>query len=115
MGEWKKVRIGEFLTERQGRYKPDDNAIATYKRLDKIDFSETIHISQKPSKTDMIVVQPGDLVFPELTWQKGLLQYIREWNPLQQQSTILHIYSMILLLISSILNTLSKALRLSKP
>ena len=46
MGKWKNVRIGEFLTERQGRYKPDDNAIVTYKRLDKIDFSGTIHISE---------------------------------------------------------------------
>ena len=55
MGEWKKVRIGEFLTERQGRYKPDDNAIVTYKRLDKIDFSGTIHISEKPSNSFGII------------------------------------------------------------
>ena len=77
MGEWKKVRIGEFLRERQGRYKPDDNAIATYKRLDKIDFSGTVHISEKPSKTDMIVVQPGDLVISGINVAKErLLKYI---------------------------------------
>lgn len=77
MEKWKKVRIGEFLTERQGRYKSDDNAIATYKRLDKIDFSGTIHISEKPSKTDMIVVQPGDLVISGINVAKGrLLKYI---------------------------------------
>ena len=77
MGEWKKVRIGEFLIERQGRYKPNDNAIATYKRLDKIDFSGIIHISEKPSKTDMIVVQPGDLVISGINVAKErLLKYI---------------------------------------
>ena len=81
MGEWKKVRIGEFLTERQGRYKPDDNAIATYKRLDKIDFSGTIHISEKPSKTDMIVVQPGDLVISGINVSKGAITVYQGTEP----------------------------------
>lgn len=81
MGEWKKVRIGEFLTERQGRYKPDDNAIATYKRLDKIDFSGTIHISEKPSKTDMIVVQPGDLVISGINVAKGAITVYQGTEP----------------------------------
>ncbi|UTC43069.1 restriction endonuclease subunit S [Treponema sp. OMZ 857] len=81
MGEWKKVRIGEFLTERQGRYKPDDNAIATYKRLDKIDFSGTAHISEKPSKTDMIVVQPGDLVISGINVAKGAIAVYQGTEP----------------------------------
>ena len=81
MGKWKKVRIGEFLTERQGRYKPDDNAIATYKRLDKIDFSGTIHISEKPSKTDMIVVQPGDLVISGINVAKGAIAVYQGMEP----------------------------------
>ena len=81
MGEWKKVRIGEFLTERQGRYKPDDNAIATYKRLDKIDFSGTVHISEKPSKTDMIVVQPGDLVISGINVAKGAIAVYQGTEP----------------------------------
>jgi len=81
MGEWKKVRIGEFLTERQGRYKPDDNAIATYKRLDKIDFSGTVHISKKPSKTDMIVVQPGDLVISGINVAKGAIAVYQGTEP----------------------------------
>ncbi|EPF29008.1 hypothetical protein DWB79_06345 [Treponema medium] len=81
MGKWKKVRIGEFLTERQGRYKPDDNAIATYKRLDKIDFSGTIHISEKPSKTDMIVVQPGDLVISGINVAKGAIAVYQGTEP----------------------------------
>ena len=81
MGKWKKVRIGEFLTERQGRYKPDDNAIATYKRLDKIDFSGTAHISEKPSKSDMIVVQPGDLVISGISVAKGAIAVYQGTEP----------------------------------
>ena len=81
MGEWKKVRIGEFLTERQVRYKPNDNAIATYKRLDKIDFSGTIHISEKPSETDMIVVQPGDLVISGINVAKGAIAVYQGVEP----------------------------------
>ena len=71
MSEWKKVRIGDFLTEREGRYKPDDRLISKYQRLDKIDFSGTIHISNKPTKTDMILVQPGDLVISGINVAKG--------------------------------------------
>ena len=71
MNEWKKVKIGDFLTEREGRYKPDDSKISKYKRLDKIDFSGTIHISDKPTKTDMIIVHPGDLVISGINVAKG--------------------------------------------
>ena len=71
MSEWKKVKIGDFLTEREGRYKPDDSKISKYKRLDKIDFSGTIHISDKPTKTDMIIVHPGNLVISGINVAKG--------------------------------------------
>ena len=71
MSEWKKVKIGDFLTEREGRYKPDDSKISKYKRLDKIDFSGRIHISNKPTKTDMIIVHPGDLVISGINVAKG--------------------------------------------
>ncbi len=71
MSEWKKVKIGDFLTEREGRYKPDDSKISKYKRLDKIDFSGTIHISDKPTKTDMIIVHPDDLVISGINVAKG--------------------------------------------
>ena len=71
MSEWKKVKIGDFLTEREGRYKPDDSKISKYKRLDKIDFSGNIHISDKPTKTDMIIVHPGDLVISGINVAKG--------------------------------------------
>lgn len=71
MSQWKKVKIGDFLTEREGRYKPDDKVISKYQRLDKIDFSGTIHISNKQTKTDMILVQPGDLVISGINVAKG--------------------------------------------
>ena len=73
MSEWKKVKIGDFLTEREGRYKPNDSKISKYKRLDKIDFSGTIHISNKPTKTDMIIVHPGDLIISGINVAKGAI------------------------------------------
>lgn len=71
MSEYKKIKIGDFLTEREGRYKPDDEKISNYKRLEKIDFSGVIHISDKASKTDMIIVHPGDLVISGINVAKG--------------------------------------------
>ena len=81
MSQWKKVRIGDFLTERAGRYKPDDPTIAQYQRLDKIDFSGTIHISTKPTKTDMILVQPGDLVISGINVAKGAVSVYQGTEP----------------------------------
>lgn len=81
MSEWKKVKIGDFLTEREGRYKPDDSKISKYKRLDKIDFSGTIHISDKPTKTDMIIVLPGDLVISGINVAKGAVAVYQEDEP----------------------------------
>ena len=81
MSEWKKVKIGDFLTERVGRYKPDDKIISQYQRLDKIDFSGNIHISDKPSKTDMIIVQPGDLVISGINVAKGAVAVYQGTEP----------------------------------
>ena len=81
MSEWKKVKIGDFLTEREGRYKPDDKIISQYQRLDKIDFSGNIHISDKPSKTDMIIVQPGDLVISGINVVKGAVAVYQGIEP----------------------------------
>ena len=81
MSEWKKVKIGDFLTEREGRYKPNDKLISQYQRLDKIDFSGNIHISDKPSKTDMIIVQPGDLVISGINVAKGAVAVYQGTEP----------------------------------
>ena len=38
----------------KGRYKPSDEQIIGLSRIDKIDFSGKIHLSDKPSKTDIL-------------------------------------------------------------
>ncbi len=81
MSEYTKVKISDFLTERQGRYKPDEKKIAAYKRLEKIDFSGTIHISEKPTKTDMILVYPGDLVISGINVAKGAVAVYQGKEP----------------------------------
>lgn len=70
---WKKVKLGEFLINREGRYKPNDIAIKGLKRIDKIDFSGKIHISDKPSNTDMILIKNGDLVISGINVEKGAM------------------------------------------
>lgn len=81
MTEWKKVKIGDFLTEREGRYKPNDKEISKYQRLDKIDFSGHIHISDKPTKTDMIIVFPGDLIISGINVAKGAISVYQGKEP----------------------------------
>ncbi len=73
MGDFKYVSISQFLTEREGRYKPADSKINSLKRLDKIDFLGNIHLSDKPTKTDMIIVKPGDLVISGINVAKGAI------------------------------------------
>ncbi len=82
MKEWKKVKIKDFLTERSEHYKPNDNRITKYKRLDKIDFSGMIQISTKPTKTNMILVQPGDLVISGINVAKGALAVYQGTEPI---------------------------------
>lgn len=73
MNKWPYRPLSDFLNERVDRFSPQDPAIASYKRLDKIDFFGRIHISEKPSKTDMILVKPGDLVISGINVAKGAL------------------------------------------
>jgi type I restriction enzyme, S subunit len=70
---WQKTKIGDFLFEREGRYKPDNEVISGLKRIDKIDFSGNFHIAQKPSKTNMILVCSGDLVISGINVSKGAM------------------------------------------
>ena len=81
MSEYTKVKISDFLTERSGRYKPDDEKLKGYKRLEKIDFSGMIHISEKPTKTDMIIVCPGDLVISGINVAKGAVAVYQGKDP----------------------------------
>jgi type I restriction enzyme, S subunit len=70
---WKKVKLGDFLKVRTDKYKPNDIAIAHLKRIEKIDFSGKICISDKPSNTDMILVKKGDLVISGINVEKGAM------------------------------------------
>lgn len=73
MAIWKKLRVGEFLFEREGRYKPDSPEISGLQRINKIDFSGNFHIANKPSNTDMILIKTGDLVISGINVAKGAL------------------------------------------
>jgi type I restriction enzyme S subunit len=42
---WKKVKLGDFLKVRDNRFKPNDKAISYLRRIEKIDFSGEIFIS----------------------------------------------------------------------
>ncbi|MBI3137726.1 MAG: restriction endonuclease subunit S [Sphingobacteriales bacterium] len=75
---WKKVKMGEFLINRESRFKPKDKAIAGLKRIDKIDFSGTIYLSDKPSNTDMIIVKRGDLVISGINVEKGAMSVYQD-------------------------------------
>ena len=70
---WKKVKLGEILTVRDNRFKPQDKAIEGLKRIDKIDFFGEIFISDKTSNTDMILIKKGDLVISGINVEKGAM------------------------------------------
>jgi type I restriction enzyme S subunit len=70
---WKKMKLGEVLKNREGRYKPNDPTIAGLKRIDKINFSGQIFLSDKGSNTDMILIKKGDLVISGINVEKGAL------------------------------------------
>ena len=70
---WENVRIGDFLKNRDLRFKPKDPEIKDLKRIEKIDFSGNIYVSEKPSNTDMILVKKGDLVISGINVEKGAM------------------------------------------
>lgn len=70
---WKKIKLSEFLKNRDCRYKPNDTSISGFKRIDKIDFSGNLFLSDKASNTDMILVKKGDLVISGINIEKGAM------------------------------------------
>jgi len=68
---WKKIKISSFLTERESRIKPTEANRIGLKRLNKIDFSGEIHLTNKPTNTDMILIKRGDLVISGINVEKG--------------------------------------------
>lgn len=71
---WKEVTIGSFLKERPDRIKPDKANSLNLKRIEKIDFSGNIYfIDNTQTRTNMILVKPGDLVISGINVEKGAL------------------------------------------
>lgn len=68
---WNKVQLGDFLRVRNDRFKPNDKSIYGLKRVDKINFSGQIYLSNSFSKTDMILVKNGDLLISGINVYKG--------------------------------------------
>src|SRR3989344_1992800 len=66
-----KTKISSFLKERQSRIKPAEANKMGLKRLNKIDFSGKMHIVDKPTNTDMILIKSGDLVISGINVEKG--------------------------------------------
>jgi type I restriction enzyme S subunit len=70
---WATVKMGSFLKNRDLRFKPKNIEISGLRRIDKIDFSGKIYISDKQSNTDMILVKRGDLVISGINVEKGAM------------------------------------------
>lgn len=68
---WKKVKLGEVLLHQESRFKPDNERISGLKRINKIDFSGKIYLSDSTSRTDMIVIRTGELVISGINVHKG--------------------------------------------
>ena len=62
MKAWKQIIMRDFLKEPQGRCKSGDRDIIKYQHFDRQDFSDTIHIPEKYSKTGMIIIRTGNSV-----------------------------------------------------
>lgn len=73
----KKVILGDFIDARKERFKPTDPKIAGLQRIEKIDFSGKIFLSNKLSNTDMILVKKGDLVISGINVEKGAMNIFK--------------------------------------
>ncbi|MCB1158649.1 MAG: restriction endonuclease subunit S [Leptospiraceae bacterium] len=85
--EWRKVKLGDVISARNERYKPDDDYISKLQRIDKIDFTGNIFLSNNPSKTDMILIKPGDFVISGINVAKGALAV---YNGTEEVSATIH-------------------------
>jgi restriction endonuclease S subunit len=72
-GKWESISFAELIAERKGRFEPDAPEIRGLPKIDKIDFAEgRLHLGEyEPTKTQQIIVEPGDFVFSGLNIEKG--------------------------------------------
>ena len=70
---WENISFADLITERKDRFDPDASEIMGLPKIEKIDFSEgNLHLGQyEPTKTQQIIVEPGDFVFSGLNIEKG--------------------------------------------
>lgn len=68
---FQKVPISSFLKERESRIKPAEANKMGLRRLNKINFSGEIHLSDKSTNTGMIIIKTGDLVISGINVEKG--------------------------------------------
>jgi type I restriction enzyme, S subunit len=73
MMRWRTIQLGDLLTHRKDRYKPNDPVIQNLRRVEKINFSGQIIISEKESNTDMILIKKGDLILSGINVAKGAI------------------------------------------
>lgn len=71
--DWESISFAELLTERKERFDPDAPEIRALPKIEKIDFAEgKIHLGKyEQTKTQQIIVEPGDFVFSGLNIEKG--------------------------------------------
>lgn len=68
------TNLSKFLTEREGRIKPNEANSLGLKRIEKIDFSGNIHLEDSTeTRTDMIRIKNGDLVISGINAAKGAI------------------------------------------
>ena len=72
-GNWESISFADLITERKDRFDPDAPEIVGLPKIEKIDFSEgKLHLGEyEPTKTQQIIVEPGDFVFSGLNIEKG--------------------------------------------
>lgn len=72
-GNWESISFADLIIERKERFDPDAPEIAGLPKIAKIDFSEgKLHLGEyEPTKTQQIIVEPGDFVFSGLNIEKG--------------------------------------------
>lgn len=74
MSNWSKVPVSSFLEERKNRYSAEEANKLGLRRIEKIDFSGTIHLTNnKETRTGMILIKKGDLVISGINVEKGAI------------------------------------------
>ena len=74
---WDFVSFKDLIVERKDKFEPNSPEIEGLTKIEKIDFAEgRLHLGEyEPTKTQQIIVQPGDFVFSGLNIEKGAVAF----------------------------------------